>query len=107
MDTFYLHNISNMLVLIGLCVMVSSIFISLTIHKAVSPAIRQKWVIISSMMISFSVGYTIFLFLQFRNIDEYLELITGLVFLGGAVFVFLVMRLIQNTLVLRGLAVVG
>jgi PAS domain S-box-containing protein len=104
MGTFYVHNISNLLVFVGLCVMVSSIFISLTIHKAVSPEIRQKWVIISTMMISFSVGYSIFLFLQFRNIQEYLELITGLVFLGGAVFVFLVMRLIQSTLVLMNKA---
>jgi PAS domain S-box-containing protein len=32
--------------------------------------------------------------------EKYLELITGIVFLGGALFVFLVMGLIQNTLIL-------
>jgi len=36
--------------------------------------------------------------------EEYLELITGVVFLGGALFVFLVMGLINNTLILMNKA---
>ena len=100
MDTYYLHNTSIILVLIGLGVMVISVLTSLKINKVVTPEIRQKWVIITSLMVSFLLGYSAFLFLQFLNIEKYLELITGIVFLGGALFVLLVMRLIQNTLIL-------
>ena len=95
-----LHNISSILVLIGLCVMIISIFISLKINKIVGPENKQKWGILTSLMVFFLIGYGTFFFLQFKNIEQYLELLTGLVFLGGAMFVLLVMRLIQHTLIL-------
>jgi len=88
------------MVLIGLFFMIISINISLTINKVVSQSIRQKWSIITSLMILFLIGYSGFLFLQFQSMEKYLELITGIVFLGGALFVFSVMGLIQNTLIL-------
>lgn len=99
-----MHNISNMLVLIGLFVMVISVLISLSINKVVGPENKQKWILITSLMVSFLIGYGTFFFLQFRNIDKYLELLTGMVFLGGALFVLLVMRLIQSTLILMNKA---
>ena len=96
-----MHNISNMLVFVGLCVMLLSIFISLKINKIVGQEKKQKWAILTSLMVFFLIGYGIFFFIQFKNIEQYLELLTGLVFLGGAIFVLLVMRLIQNTLILK------
>jgi PAS domain S-box-containing protein len=93
-----MHNISNMLVLIGLCVMVISIFVSLKINKTVNPENKQKWIIITSLMVCFLIGYGTFFFLQLQNIEKYLELLVGLVFLGGALFVLLVMSIIQTTL---------
>jgi PAS domain S-box-containing protein len=80
--------------------MIVSIFTSLKINKVVTPEIRSKWVLITSLMIAFLLGYSSFLFLQFINIENYFELIGAMVFLGGAVFVLLVMLLIQNTLTL-------
>jgi PAS domain S-box-containing protein len=55
-------------------------------------------------MISFLIGYSAFLFLQFKGMEIYLELITGIVFLGGALFVLSVMGLIKNTLFLMNKA---
>ena len=104
MDPRDLHNISSMLVLVGLCVMIISIVISLQINKVVTPENKQKWHIITTLMVSFLIGYGSFFFLQFSNIEKYLELLTGLVFLGGAMFVLLVMRLIQGTLKLMNQA---
>ena len=104
MDIYYLHNTSIILVLIGLWVMAISVLISLKINKVVTPEIRQKWILITSLMVSFLLGYSAFLFLQFLNIEKYLEIITGIVFFGGALFVLLVMRLIQNTLILMNKA---
>ncbi len=100
MDTFNLHEISIILVMIGTCFMVISIYTSLQINKVVSQEIRQKWAIITSLMIAFLIGYSIFLFLQFPDIVDYFEIIGAIVFLGGALFVFLVMLIIQNTLTL-------
>jgi len=104
MDPRDLHNISSMLVLIGLCVMIISIVISLKINKVVSPENKRKWHVITTLMVSFLIGYGTFFFLQFSNIEKYLELLTGLVFLGGAMFVLMVMRLIQSTLILMNQA---
>ena len=88
------------MVLIGLFFMIISVSISLTINKVVSQSISRKWSIITSLMILFLIGYSGFLFLQSQGIEKYLELITGIVFLGGALFVLSVMGLIQNTLFL-------
>ena len=100
MGTNYIHYISIISVIVGLFVMVISILISLTINKVVIQEIRREWAIITSLMASFLIGYSAFLFLQYRKIENYHELITGLVFLGGALFVLLVMRLMQSTLIL-------
>ena len=88
------------MVLIGICFMIISAGISVKVNKIADQATRQKWSLITGLMILFLMGYTAFLFLQFHSMEKYLELITGVVFLGGALFVFLVMGLIQNTLTL-------
>jgi len=98
MIPFSLHIISIIMVLIGTCFMVFSIITSLKVNRVVTPEIRFKWVLITSLMVTFLLGYSTFLFLQFKNIETYFEMVGAIVFLGGAVFVFIVMLLIQNTL---------
>lgn len=98
MPNHYFHYTSALMVFIGLCVMIISIITSLKINKIVKPQFRHKWTLITALMVAFLVGYGAFLFLQFHNLEKYLELITGATFLGGALFVFVVMSLIQNTL---------
>ena len=87
------------MVLIGICFMIISAGISAKVNKIANQVTRRKWSLITGLMILFLMGYTAFLYLQFQSMEKYLELITGVVFLGGALFVFLVMGLIQNTLV--------
>lgn len=98
MDNTFIHTMSTLLVIIGLSVMIISIQISIRINRIVSPEIKKQWSVISGMMIAFLVGYTVFLVLQVRNVEKYHELIAGLILLGGAMFVLLVMRLMQNTM---------
>jgi len=104
MNTHYFHNISILLVMIGLCFMIVSVKISLKINETVSQATKQKWSVITGLMILFLLGYSSFLYLQFQSMDQYLELITGIVFLGGSLFVLIVMGVIQNTLLLMNTA---
>ena len=104
MNTHYFHNTSILLVMIGLCFMIVSVKISLKINETVSQASKQKWSVITGLMILFLLGYSSFLYLQFQSMDQYLELITGIVFLGGSLFVLMVMGVIQNTLLLMNTA---
>ena len=76
------------MVLVGLLVMILAIFTSMRIKKSLRPEIKQKWSIITVLMVAFLAGYGAFLFLQFQGLEKYLEIITGATFLGGAVFVF-------------------
>lgn len=100
MNNHLFHNTSIIMVFIGLCVMIISIITSLKVYKLVRPEIRLKWSLITGLMVLFLIGYGAFLVLQFQNMEKYLELITGATFLGGALFVFIVMSIIQNTLIL-------
>ena len=104
MNTHYFHNLSILMVIIGLCFMIVSVNISLKINKTVNLATKRKWSVITSLMILFLLGYSSFLYLQFQSMEKYMELITGIVFLGGALFVLMVMGLIQNTLGLMNTA---
>jgi len=104
MNTHYFHNLSIFMVIIGLCFMTISVIISLKINKTVNLATKQKWSVITSLMILFLLGYSAFLYIQFHSMEKYLEIITGIVFLGGALFVLMVMGVIQNTLRLMNTA---
>jgi PAS domain S-box-containing protein len=84
--------------------MVVSVKISLKINKTVNQETKRKWSVITSLMILFLLGYSAFLYLQLQSMEKYLEIITGIVFLGGALFVLMVLGLIQNTLLLMNTA---
>ena len=101
MNTHYFHNISILLVMIGLCFMIVSVKVSLKINETVSQATNRKWSVITGLMILFLLGYSAFLYLQFQSMDQYLELITGIVFLGGALFVLIVMGVIKKNFALN------
>jgi PAS domain S-box-containing protein len=98
MSAQYLHIVSIIMVMLGLCFMIVSVRVSLAVNKVVRASLRRKWYVITSLMVLFLIGYSAFLIIQFQNSEKYLEAITGIVFLGGALFVLLVMGLIQNTL---------
>ena len=95
---------SIFMVITGLCFMLFAVRISLSVNKIADQATRRKWNVITGLMILFILGYSAFLFFQFHSMEKYLELITGIVFLGGALFVMLVMGVIQNTLFLMNSA---
>ena len=92
------------MVLVGLCFMTGAIKISLSINKIANHATKRKWSIITSLMILFLLGYSAFLYFQLHSMQQYFEIITGIVFLGGALFVLLIMMVIQNTLLLMNSA---
>lgn len=92
------HYISMVLVFIGSGFMLSAILAGKRTHELVETDIRFKWGIINSLMLLFLGGYCAFLYVQIIRYELATELITGVVFLGGAFFVLIVMQLINKTI---------
>ena len=90
-----------------LMVLIGALFLSLAflpakkICRNASGQIRRKWLIILNLMIFFLLGYLLFDGVLFFNLPLPLELVTGGVFLGGAVFVFIIINLSQLTITAR------
>jgi diguanylate cyclase (GGDEF)-like protein/PAS domain S-box-containing protein len=93
-----------MRVLSILMVLVGALFLSLAflparkILRNVSGQLRRKWLVILNLMTFFLLGYLLFDVVLFFNLPLPLELVTGGVFLGGAVFVFIIINLSQSTI---------
>lgn len=85
---------STLLVLPGSLFLLASLMITKGMRKkSVPQAIRAKWSALTWLISFFLTGYIAFLVIQFTPLPFPLELLTSTVFLGGAIFVYLVMRL--------------
>ncbi|NIA05479.1 MAG: PAS domain-containing protein [Proteobacteria bacterium] len=93
-----LHYLSIFLVCIGALIMIFAIRTSLQMNKTVTPEFRGKWSLVTRFMVFFLVGYCAFIAVKLTGIDHFLELITSLVFLCGALFVLLIINLSRETI---------
>jgi diguanylate cyclase (GGDEF)-like protein/PAS domain S-box-containing protein len=66
-------------------------------RKDVPSSLQNRWKILTYLMVFFLVGYLTFIIIQIRQLDISIELITGIVFFGGALFVFLITNLTKKT----------
>lgn len=85
------------LVFLGTGFMLASIVASVNTNKGVPQSLRNKWLILTYLMVFFLVGYVAFLIVRIMDLEFHLEVITSIVFLGGACFVFLVVNLTRET----------
>lgn len=92
-----IHISSILLVLAGFLFMAASIKLSLRTGKKVPASLQNRWKILTCLMFFFLGGYLIFLVVQIRQLNIPIELITGIVFFGGALFVFLITNLTKRT----------
>lgn len=93
MEIFYI-----LLVLIGSLFLFKGLLLAKKIWRNVSDEHRSKWFVILTLMVFFLFGYILFDVVLYFNIPLPLELVTSLVFLGGAVFVFIIINLSQSTI---------
>ncbi|GBE13531.1 blue-light-activated protein [bacterium BMS3Bbin14] len=93
-----LHYLSISLVCIGALTMAIAIWTSLKINKTVAPELRGKWSLVTRFMGFFLVGYCAFIVIKLTGVDYFLELITTLIFLCGALFVLLIINLSRETI---------
>jgi len=89
---------SALLVFPGSLFMLASLVMCITMSKSVPDILRKKWTAMTYLVLFFMAGYLAFLFIQLWDIAFPLDLLTSSVFLGGAIFVFLVMRLSSITI---------
>jgi len=93
-----IESITAIQILIGSAIMLFSIAAGLKIKKDVSKKLRAKWTVTLSLMFFFFFGYIVTAMILILDIAFPLEIITGTIFLGGACFVYLVIRLSQITI---------
>ncbi len=91
--------ITGLFVLFGAALMFAAILKGGKIGGSVPLELRRRWRTIITMMVFFLAGYiSSFVVLVKRSVFP-IELITGLVFMGGALFVFIVINLSRDTVI--------
>jgi len=93
--------VSIIVVLIGAVFLFLSFLPAREIWGNVSGNLRRQWLAILNLMAFFLLGYLFFDAVLFFNMHFPLELVTGGVFLGGAVFVFIIIHLSRSTIAER------
>jgi signal transduction histidine kinase len=90
--------ISGSLVLLGAAFMTAAIIHARKIRARVPAELQRQWLAVISFMIFFLAGYVLFAAILLGNLQLPHELVTSPIFLGGAIFVFLVVRLTRSTI---------
>ena len=80
------------MVLAGAVILLLSFPPAIKISRNLKGLVRRKWMIIIYLMGLFVVGFISFDIILIINYQFPIELVTGCVFLGGAVFVFIIMN---------------
>ena len=93
-----LQILSIILVAVGALFMFFSILFSARMLHSVPPIFLTQWKVLTGLMFFFLGGYLTFVVGQLKHFDLSTELVSGVVFLGGAVFVFLIINLTNKTI---------
>lgn len=91
--------LSIILVIPGIIFLVAAARLCMQTRQQVPIFLAGKWLAATSLIVFFIVGYIFFIVIQIRQLIFPVEIVTGLVFLGGSFFVFLVIGLSRLTIV--------
>lgn len=73
-------------------------FIARKTDQFIPKSIRQKWLVMEILILFFLAGYLVFLYMIDQNSKFPTELITSTIFLGGSLFVLLVINVTQTAI---------
>jgi HD-GYP domain-containing protein (c-di-GMP phosphodiesterase class II) len=85
--------LSAVLVLAGAAIMLFSLMLGMKVRSSVPGEARGRWLAAVSLMAFFLLSYLFFVFILLGDVSFPLELVTGSVFLAGALFVYVVINL--------------
>lgn len=94
----FIESITAIQILIGALIMLFSIAAGLKIKKDAPKKLSAKWTVTLSLMFFFFFGYIFTAMILILDATFPLELLTGAIFLGGACFVYIVIKLSQVTI---------
>ncbi|OGW25749.1 MAG: hypothetical protein A2X59_03995 [Nitrospirae bacterium GWC2_42_7] len=90
--------ISFLLIAAGALLLVFALMPARKTWNMVPEKLRAKWLAIMYLICFFVVGYIFFEIVLITDIHFFDDIVTGLVFLGGAIFVFITIKLSKNTI---------
>jgi two-component system cell cycle sensor histidine kinase/response regulator CckA len=90
--------ISSLLILAGAACMCAAVLQAGKIKGSVPSELKQRWCVITALMLFFVIAYVLLFIIRIAKIKLPTELITAPVFLGGAVFVLIVINLTRDTI---------
>lgn len=90
--------LSIILVIPGIIFLIAATRLCMQTRRQVPLSLAGKWQALTSLIVFFIVGYLLFIVIQIRQLVFPVEIVTGLVFLGGSLFVFLVIGLSRLTI---------
>ncbi len=91
-------NLPLILVFLGIIVLAVSIRTSISVQKNVPQKLFFKWRILTLLICFFLFGYVSYLIIQISPISFSLEILTSIVFFGGALFVYGIIDLSRVTI---------
>lgn len=90
--------ISTILVFPGIFFLIGAAFFCMQTYRQVPVSLQGRWRALTVLIGFFILGYLFFIAIQVKRLIFPVEIITGIVFLGGAFFVFLVISLSRKTI---------
>ncbi len=92
------NTISITQVFFGIVLMLYANVLGLKTSSRVPEKLQRKWFFLNVLMVFFLLGYIGFIYILFNKAFLSLEILSASVFLGGAIFVCLVLNLTRGTL---------
>ena len=90
--------VAVLLIFAGAVFLAASIVVTNKIKENVPDEVKQKWMISFGLMIFFLAGYIFAMLIMFFKVSVPLEIITGIIFMGGGVFVYIIISLARTTI---------
>ena len=90
--------ISILLIFAGAVFLALSIVVTNKIKENVPDEVKKKWMISFGLMVFFLIGYIFAILIMFLEVSIPLEIITGVIFMGGGVFVYIIISLARTTI---------
>lgn len=88
---------SILMVLLGLALILATIHGGLRLNRELPAELHGRWRLLTVLLVFFAVGYLLFAFVMWSEPRFPLELSVGPILLGGAVFVFMFIKLVELT----------
>lgn len=86
------------LIIVGAGFMLASILVTLKIREKVPEEVKGKWNISMGLMFFFLLGYIVTLVILLTEMNIPIAILTGAIFLGGGMFVNIIITLFKLTL---------